>query len=85
MKPHSCLFSEGLNFFERRGREGFAMGAEGITKIPMAENQTNNPYRGSDFDDFLKEEGIYESVQKKALRQALTEPINDEIKCESNN
>ena len=31
----------------------------------------NNPHTGSDFDDFLKKEGVYEEVQAKALKRAL--------------
>lgn len=34
-----------------------------------------NPHTGSDFDDFLKEEGVYEEVQAKALKRVLAEQI----------
>jgi hypothetical protein len=30
---------------------------------------TSNPYRGSNFDDLLKEDGIYEAVQTCALKR----------------
>ena len=30
-----------------------------------------NPHRGSDFRDFLKEEGILEEVEEHAMKQAL--------------
>ena len=30
-----------------------------------------NPHAGSSFDDFLKEDGIYEEVQARALKRAL--------------
>lgn len=30
-----------------------------------------NPHRGSDFRDFLKEEGILEEVEERAMKQAL--------------
>ena len=35
----------------------------------------HNPHTGSDFDDFLKEEGVYEEVQAKALKRVLAEQI----------
>ncbi len=35
----------------------------------------HNPHTGSTFDDFLKEEGIYEAVQAKALKRALAEQL----------
>lgn len=36
-----------------------------------------NPHIGSNFDDFLKEEGIFDAVQAKALKRALAEQIED--------
>lgn len=36
-----------------------------------------NKHRGSSFDDFLKEEGIFEEVQAKALKRALAEQFDD--------
>jgi len=36
-----------------------------------------NPYTGSKFDDFLQEEGIFEEVQAKALKRALTEQLEE--------
>lgn len=38
-----------------------------------------NPHTGSDFDDFLKEEGIFEEVQAKALKRALAEQLADSM------
>ena len=35
----------------------------------------NNPHAGSSFDDFLKEEGIFDEVQARALKRALAEQI----------
>jgi hypothetical protein len=32
-----------------------------------------NPHAGSSFDDFLKEDGIFEEVQACALKRALAE------------
>src|SRR5450755_2142373 len=36
-----------------------------------------NPHTGSSFDDFLKEDGIYEEVTAKAIKRALTEQLRD--------
>jgi len=36
-----------------------------------------NPHTGSDFDDFLKDEGVYEEIQAKALKRVLTEQLED--------
>jgi antitoxin HicB len=38
-----------------------------------------NPHTGSSFDDFLKEEGIFEEVQAKALKRALAEQIQESM------
>jgi antitoxin HicB len=40
-------------------------------------NKTLNPHQGSSFDDFLKEEGIYDAVHAKALKRALAEQLAD--------
>jgi antitoxin HicB len=40
-----------------------------------------NPHRGSNFDDFLKEEGIYEAVQARALKRALAEQLDDAMQA----
>ena len=39
----------------------------------------SNPHRGSSFDDFLKEDGIFEAVQARALKRALAEQLDDAI------
>ena len=36
-----------------------------------------NKHTGSNFDDFLQEEGIYEEVQARALKRALAEQLSD--------
>lgn len=36
-----------------------------------------NPHTGSSFDDFLKDEGIFEEVQAKALKRALAEQLEE--------
>ena len=36
---------------------------------------------GSDFDEFLQEQGIYEAVQAKALKRALSEQLEDSMQA----
>ena len=36
-----------------------------------------NPHIGSKFDDFLKDEGMFEEVQAKALKRALSEQLEE--------
>lgn len=36
-----------------------------------------NIHRGSDFDDFLKQEGIFDEVHARALKRALAEQFAD--------
>ena len=43
----------------------------------MVKTTSLNPHRGSSFDDFLKEDGIYEEVQARALKRALAEQLDD--------
>lgn len=43
----------------------------------MAKATKLNPHAGSNFDDFLKEDGIYEEVQARALKRALAEQLDD--------
>ena len=40
-----------------------------------------NPHSGSNFDDFLKEEGIFEEVQAKALKRVVAEQIEDSMQA----
>lgn len=37
----------------------------------------SNPRTGSNFDDFLKEEGIYDEVTAKALKRAISEQLKE--------
>jgi hypothetical protein len=39
----------------------------------------NNPRTGSNFDDFLKDEGIYEEVTAKALKRAISEQLRESM------
>ena len=43
-----------------------------MVKTPKA-----NPHTGSNFDDFLKESGIFEEVQARALKRALAEQLDE--------
>ena len=36
-----------------------------------------NPHTGTRFDDLLKEDGVFEEVQAKALKRALAEQLAD--------
>ena len=36
-----------------------------------------NQHVGSNFDDFLMDEGIYEEVQARALKRVLVEQLSD--------
>jgi antitoxin HicB len=38
-----------------------------------------NPHEGSNFDDFLREDGLFEEVQAKALKRALAEQLQDSM------
>jgi antitoxin HicB len=40
-----------------------------------------NQHRGSSFDDFLKGDGIFEEVQAKALKRALSEQLDDAMQA----
>jgi antitoxin HicB len=40
-----------------------------------------NHHRGSSFDDFLKEDGIFDEVQAKALKRALSEQLDDAMQA----
>jgi len=40
-----------------------------------------NPHVGSNFDDFLKEEGMFDEVQAKALKRALAEQIEESMRA----
>ena len=43
----------------------------------MAKQTNVNPHTGSSFDDFLKEDGIFEEVQARALKRALAEQLDE--------
>jgi antitoxin HicB len=39
--------------------------------------KNKNPHAGSDFDDFLKEEGIFDEVEARASKRALALSVQD--------
>jgi antitoxin HicB len=39
--------------------------------------KNKNPHAGSDFDDFLKEEGISDEIEARALKRALALSVQD--------
>ena len=41
----------------------------------------HNPHTGSSFDNFLQEEGVYEEVQAKALKRALSEQLAESMEA----
>jgi antitoxin HicB len=43
--------------------------------------EKHNPHTGSSFDNFLQEEGIYEEVQAKALKRALSEQLAESMEA----
>jgi hypothetical protein len=45
----------------------------GIQVTTLNSSNAGNPQQGSSFDDFLKEEGIYQAVHTKALSRAVSE------------
>jgi antitoxin HicB len=47
----------------------------------MAKTLPAQPHRGSSFDDFLKEDGIFEEVQARALKRVLTEQFDDAMQA----
>jgi antitoxin HicB len=40
----------------------------------------NNPHTGSDFDDFLREEGLYEECSAIAIKRVLARQLAEEMK-----
>ena len=43
-------------------------------------NTSNNPYTGSEFDDFLKEEDLYEECSLSAIKRVLARQLTEEMK-----
>ncbi len=49
------------------------------------ENLCMNKYEGDNFEDFLKEEGIYEEVTERALKRLLALEIEDMVNAANQN
>ncbi len=43
------------------------------------ENMTDNPHTGSNFDDFLKEEGLYEECSAAALKRLRLRQLAERV------
>lgn len=43
----------------------------------------NNSRTGTNFDDFLKEQGMYEEVTAKALKRALSEQLKEAMQAKN--
>lgn len=41
--------------------------------------EKSNPHTGSSFDDFLRDEGIYDEVTAKALKRAIAEQLRESM------
>jgi antitoxin HicB len=41
---------------------------------------THNPHAGSTFDDFLREEGLYEECSEIAIKRVLARQLAEEMK-----
>ncbi len=44
--------------------------------------KTSNPRSGTTFDDFLKEQGMYDEITAKALKRAITEQLKDAMQTQ---
>ena len=47
--------------------------------ISATGEERTNPHRGSSFDDFLRDEGIFEETHEKASERARNEQIEDSL------
>lgn len=41
--------------------------------------EKSNPHSGSSFDDFLRDEGIFDEVTAKALKRAISEQLRESM------
>lgn len=48
--------------------------------IPATGEERTNPHGGSSFDDFLRDEGIFEETHEKASERARNEQIEDSLR-----
>ena len=49
---------------------------------PTANQEQINPHRGSSFDDFLREHGIFDETHAKASERARNEQIEDSLQAD---
>lgn len=49
----------------------------------MWENIVNNKHIGSDFSEFLKEEGIYEETNDIAIKRVIAYQLEQEMKAKT--
>ena len=52
------------------------------TVIPAKAAKRSNPHSGSSFDDFLREHGIFDETQEKAIARAQNEQIEDSLRSD---
>lgn len=50
--------------------------------VAAAAEKRSNPHSGSSFDDFLRDEGIFEETQAKASERARNEQIEDSLQAD---
>jgi hypothetical protein len=50
--------------------------------VAAAAEKRSNPHSGSSFDDFLRDEGIFEETQAKASVRARNEQIEDTLQSD---
>ena len=48
----------------------------------MKNGKNRNPHRGSDFDDFLREEGIFEDVNAAAAKRVLAWQVEQALQAQ---
>ena len=51
----------------------------GIHVTTLNHSAPHNPHQGSSFDDFLKEDGIYDTVHATALNRVLAEQKTEQL------
>lgn len=49
----------------------------------LRRDEAQNPHIGSSFDDFLKEDGIFEDVRNAAIRRVLASHITETMKTQN--
>ena len=57
----------------------------GMPLVRKMEERYMNKYEGDNFEEFLKEEGIYEEVTERALKRLLALEIEDMVSVASQN